>query len=134
MASFAGRDFIIKLGASGAGGTLAAVTNLSLTINNEAVDITNKDSQGWRLLLEGAGTQSITLSGDGISSDGSTFETFKGYAQANSINTFYITDGDGDDVELAAQITSFAETGGTGDRQTFSFTLESSGVPTFTNA
>jgi hypothetical protein len=37
-------------------------------------------------LLEGAGTQSVDISADGVATDGATYETLKGYAQAASIN------------------------------------------------
>lgn len=134
MAFQKGRTHLIKLGASGVGGTLAGVKNLTVTINNEAVDITNKDSSGWRALLEGAGTQSVDISADGVASDGATYETLKGYAQSNSINTFQIVNPDTDALEGLFQITSFQEQSSHNNELAFSISLQSAGVITPTNA
>jgi len=131
MAFFKGRSFVLKLGASGAGGTVAAIQNLSIALNNEGAETTNKDDAGWRTFLQDAGLKSATISGDGVASDSSTYETLKGYAQANSINTFQLIDEDGDTVEGSFHISNFTQTGGVADAMTFSITLESSGSLTF---
>ena|SRR5579872_1850029 len=133
MANLKGRLYLLKLATDGSGGTLAGLRNLSAKINNEMVDITNKDSNGWRTLLDGAGTQSVTLSADGVAADHGTYATVKGYAQNNSINGFQIVGPDGDLIALQAAITSFQEAGAYNKELTFSITLESSGQPTFTN-
>lgn len=134
MTKYAGRSLILKLGTGGAGGVVAGLTNLTFTQNNESVDVTDKDSNGWRDLLEGAGTKSISISGDGIASNAATYETLKGYAQANSHNIFQITCDDTDLFEGTFMITSFSETGGVSGAQTFSLSMESTGAITFTNA
>ncbi len=134
MAAQKGRTFLLKLGTAGAGGTVAGVRTTGATINNEAVDITNKDSAGWRTLLEGAGTQSVDISVDGIASDGSTYETLKGYAQAGSINGMQLVGDDTDAISGSFLITSFAETGAHNGELTFSASLVSSGTVTFTQA
>lgn len=134
MAAQKGRLHLLKLGASGAGGTVAGIRNVSATINNEPVDITNKDSAGWRNLLEGAGTQSVSISGDGVATDGATYETLKGYAQANSHNTMQVIGPDNDALEGSWMITSFQESSGHNNEIAFSITLESAGTVTFTQA
>lgn len=134
MAYQKGRDHLIKLGVAGAGGTLAAVKNLTNALTNEAVDVSNKDSAGWRELGEDFGTQSIDITCDGVATDAATYETLKGYAQANSINTFYILGPDGDSVQASFQVTSFQEQSGHNNDLTFSLTLQSSGAVTFSNA
>ncbi len=130
MAAQKGRLHLLKLGASGVGGTVAGLRNLRKALTNESVDITNKDSGGWRTLLEGAGTQSVDISADGIASDGATYETLKGYANANSINTFQIIGPDNDAYEGSFQITSFEEASSYNDELKFSITLQSSGAIT----
>lgn len=134
MAYQKGRLFLLKLGADGSGGTVAGLTENGFTINNEPVEVTNKDSGGWRTLLEGAGTQAVTISASGRASDGATYETLKGYAEANSINAFQLIGPDNDAVSGSFQITSFQEQGSHNDALTFSVTLESSGTITFTQA
>lgn len=132
MAGQKGRLYLVKLGASGGGGTLAGLRENTLRINNEPVDTTNKDSAGWRNLLEGAGTQAVTVTATGIADTAATYETVKGYAQANSINTFQIIGPDNDAAEGAFQITSFEEGGAHNGELTFSLTLESAGTISFT--
>lgn len=134
MAAQKGRLFLLKLGASGAGGTIGGSRNLSAQIGNEAVDITNKDSSGFRTLLEGAGTQTLDLTFDGIASDDSVYETFKGYAQAGSINAMQVIGPDNDALSASFLITSFQESGAYNGEITFTASLQSSGTITFTQA
>lgn len=134
MAAQKGRLFLLKLGASGAGGTVAGSRSLTVTINNEAVEITNKDSGGFRELLEGAGTQGVDISLEGVATDGSTYETFKGYAQAGSINSMQVIGPDNDAVSAAFLITSFQEAGNYNDEIKFSASLQSSGTVSYTQA
>lgn len=133
MANLKGRLYLLKLNSDGSGGTLAGMRNLSMKIANEIVDITNKDSAGWRTLLDGAGTQSVTISADGVAADHGTYATLKGYAQNNSINGFQVVGPDGDLIALSAAVSSFQEAGAYNKELTFTLTLESSGQPTFTN-
>lgn len=135
MAAQSGRVYLLKLGADGSGGTVAGLRDLTATINNESVDITNKDSAGWRELGEGFGTQSVTLSAAGIATDGATFESLKGYAQANSINALQVIQTtEGDYLAGNFQVTSFQESGSHNNELSFTLTLESAGAVTFTNS
>lgn len=134
MAAQRGRLYLLKLAADGSGGTVAGLRNVSATINNEPVDITNKDSAGWRNLLEGAGTQSVDISADGVATDGATYETLKGYAQANSHNAMQIIGPDNDAISGSFMITSFQEAAAHNDEIKFSLSLQSAGTITFTQA
>lgn len=134
MAAQKGRLYLLKLGADGSGGTVAGVRTSSAQIGNEAVDITNKDSAGWRTLLEGAGTQSVDISVEGVSTDGATYETLKGYAQAGSLNAMQLLGPDNDAISGSFMITSFQESGAHNAEITFTATLQSSGTITFTQA
>ena len=68
MAAERGSAFLLKLG----GGspviyvTVAGLKTTQLTINGDAVAITNKDSGGWRELLSGAGVRSVSVAASGI--------------------------------------------------------------------
>jgi TP901-1 family phage major tail protein len=134
MAAQKGRLYLLKLGADGSGGTVAGVRTASAQIGNEAVEITNKDSAGWRTLLEGAGTQSVDISIDGVATDGSTYETLKGYAQAGSLNAMQLIGPDNDALSGSFLITSFQEAGAHNGEITFTASLQSSGTITFTQA
>jgi TP901-1 family phage major tail protein len=46
--------------------TVAGLRTTQLSINGDAVVITHKESGGWRDLLSGAGTRSVSVSASGI--------------------------------------------------------------------
>lgn len=134
MANYKGRDFVLKNGTWSGGTTIADCREHTLRINHEAVDTTNKSSNGFRTLLEGAGTKSLSITFGGVMTNDAGFETFQGYANAGSINAHAIGWADGDTIEGSFQVTSFEITGSFNNEQAFSATLESSGTWTFTPA
>ena len=54
---------------------IGGIRTESMTINNETVDVTDKDGNGWRELLEGAGITSMSLKGSGVVSDNAVLPT-----------------------------------------------------------
>ena len=136
MAAIKGRNWKLKNGIAGAGGILAGVRTTSLKLNDEEVDITTKDSAGWRELGEAFGTQSVDIDIEGIFSDSATFETFRGYAQARTINGFQFISTDALDTDAYSglfMITGYTESSAHNKEVTFACTLKSSGAVTFTN-
>lgn len=65
MAANVGRQLVIKRG----GSTVAGVRTKSVTINNEAIDVTTDDDTGYRTLLEEPGQKQIDLSVEGLTKD-----------------------------------------------------------------
>lgn len=65
MAFNVGRKLTIKR----AGTTIASVRTKTVTINNEAVDISTDDDSGYRTLLEDPGQKQIDMSVEGLTSD-----------------------------------------------------------------
>lgn len=134
MAAQKGISMLLRLGTVASPTTVAGLRDVQLTLNNEMVDATNKESAGYRTLLAQAGVQSIQITGSGTAESQTSFETLQGYAFANSINTMNVIFGDGDTIEVGFQITNFQIQGPYNGAQTFSITLESSGQWTFTAA
>lgn len=132
MAAQKGRSFLLKQGTASGGTTLAGMRTTGMTLNNEPVDITNKDSAGWRQLGEGFGTQAVTVTAEGVFTDSAVENTVRGYAFANSINAFGLAFGNGDALDASWQITSYQKTGAHNGEETYSLTLESSGTVTYT--
>lgn len=71
--------------------TVAGLRTTQMSINGDTVVITHKESGGWRELLSGAGTRSVSVSAAGI---------FLGSAAENAIR-FHALDGTLDDYELS---------------------------------
>ena len=68
MAAERGSAFLLKLGGGSpvSYATVAGLKTTQLTINGDAVAITNKDSGGWRELLSGAGVRWVSVAASGI--------------------------------------------------------------------
>jgi hypothetical protein len=68
MAAERGSAFLLKIG-DGASPpefvTVAGLKTTQLSINGDAVAITNKGSGGWRELLSGAGVRSVSVAASG---------------------------------------------------------------------
>ena len=86
MAAQKGSAMLLKVDISGVQTTVAGLRSTSISMNDEAVDITNKDSLGTRTLLAGGGTQSISISGSGVFTDSTTELLVRTsyFAQANT--------------------------------------------------
>lgn len=132
MAAQKGRSFLLKQGSASAGTTLAGMRTTGLTVNNEQVDITNKDSNGFREYLEDAGTKSLSITAEGVWKDSAVEQTVRGYAFANSINAFALVFGNADTLEGTFAITSYQRAGAFNGEETYSITLESSGSYAYT--
>lgn len=133
MTAKKGYDFILKNGTASGGTVIGGLRNTSITINNEAVDVTTKTSSGKRLLLESAGVNSMQISADGVFEDDATWDTVQGYARAGTINAMALIDGDGNTYEGNWLVTSFETSGQYNGAQMYSLTLESSGAITYNN-
>lgn len=69
MAIENGSAFLLKVGNGAAPPvyqTVAGLRTTQLSVNGEAVNVTTKDSGGWRALLSGAGVRSVSVSTAGI--------------------------------------------------------------------
>lgn len=126
-----GSAFLLKIG-NGAPtplfATIAGLRTTNLSINGEAVNVTTKESGGWRELLSGAGVRSVSVAAAGIFT-GSAAET---RAQANALS------GAIDDYELVFEsgakltgrflITRLEHSGDYNGERNYTLALESSGA------
>lgn len=131
-----GRSFVLKVG-DGATPTEAFTTvggmrSTSISLNNETVDVSDKDSNGWRELLAAAGARSVTVSGSGVFKDTASEDTVRVNALGQSVDNYEIVFESGDKFAGPFQITSLEYTGDNNDARQYSITLESAGAVTFT--
>jgi TP901-1 family phage major tail protein len=127
MAAISGRKLRIKRGST----AIAGARSDSITINNEPIDITDKDDAGWRTMLADVGVRSIDCEVEGILTD-STFLALA-VGTASALLEAYTIEVDGiGDFTGNFFLASFAVTGEQADATTFTASLQSSGTITFT--
>lgn len=132
MTYYTGAAMLLKTGTWAGGTAVGGFTSNTLSINNAVIDASNKDS-AFRQLLAG-GIKSLTISGSGVASNDTGWETFKGYAEAASSNALAMGSEDSDTYEASFIITNLTITGEYQGAQTFDFTAESVGTVTYTQA
>ena len=91
MPAEAGSAFLLKIGDGNtppAFTTVAGLRTTMLTIAGELVTITNKDSGGWRELLSGAGTRSVSVAGSGVFTGSAAEARLKGNALAGTLDDY----------------------------------------------
>jgi TP901-1 family phage major tail protein len=131
MAAEAGRDLRIKYASDGSTYVVVAGARTdSMTFNNEAIDITDKDDAGVRTYLDDIGVKSMSLSCTGVAT-ASTFSALAAAATSDSaLHAFEIDMGSFATYTGSFFITSFEATGEQADTITFTLSLESSGAIT----
>ncbi|AWM37018.1 Phage major tail protein 2 [Gemmata obscuriglobus] len=134
MAAQRGRLMLLKIGTAAAGTLLGGLKSTTLTMNNSVIDVSTKDTLGWRELLEDGSLKFFSIACDGIFKDSTTDETIRGYVFANTLNTFTFVFPNGDTIEGTFQVTNYQRAGAVEGVETYSMTLESSGIPVFTAA
>ena len=144
MAAQKGKDVLMKINTSGSTYvTIGGLRSTSITLNDEAVDITNKDSLGTRTLLAGAGVNSISVSGSGVFTDSTaealvrtTFQaqqnsTDGSSAQTPAFKSFQFLIPDLGTYTGSFMIASMEFAGEFNGEATYSFTFESASYVTF---
>jgi TP901-1 family phage major tail protein len=131
MAIINGTVYLLKIGADGSEVAIPDQTEGSISINMETRDITTKDSSGYRELLEGVRSASISVSGL-VDDDGSGGAGADLFAVLNGRSTTHIIfglDAASDDYhyECDAFCTSLEISAGTEDNVTYSATFEVTG-------
>lgn len=136
MAKYKGRELRIKVRTSTGPDVFAVVGGIrteSMTINSETVDVTDKDGNGWRELLQGAGITSMSLKGSGVVSDNAVFtDKIMVAKMADTHLVLKIESGLGDVWQGTFAIPSVERSGEYNKEENFSITLESAGTITYT--
>ena len=143
MAIFNGTDLILKVSPSSTAGTpdtpvkLMHSQNVSISMNVDTIDISTKDSSGFRDLL--GGQKSFSLSADGlmdfagVAGDTEVDELFDQMFNRTAVTfTFGLASTTTGDYTYSGSgfITSLEVSGGTEDAPTYSVSIEGSGALT----
>ena len=127
MAAQPGRSLLLKAGTGTGALTIASLRTTSFTVNGETVDVTNKDSAGYRELLGTAGIVSASISGAGVLAGGTFDVMLINRSTARSLDLYTVTFGTGNSIAGSFQVTSYQSAGEYNGAQTYDVALESSG-------
>ena len=134
MAAQKGSAVLIKTTVSGSLTTIGGLRSSSITLNDEMVDISNKDSSNNRTLLPNGGIQSMSISGSGVFTDSASEQQLRTDFGASTFTAYSFIVPDLGTFAGSFQITSLEFAGEYNGEATYSVTLESSGAITFTAA
>ncbi len=137
MVAEKGSGFLVKIGDGGSPeifATVAGLRSTTLTVNNDTVDITNKESGGWRELLGGAGIRRITVAGSGVFTNAASETAVRDKALTGSIDNYEIVFENADKFSGAFQVVNLDYAGDFNGERTYSLSLESSGSVIFAAA
>ncbi len=145
MAAQKGSALLLKIGSGSPVSytTIGGLRSTAITLNDEAVDVTTKDSLGHRALLAGGGVNSVSVSGSGVFTDATSETTLKtsyfaqqntsdgSSAQTPAFSSFQIIVPDFGTFTGNFMIASLEYAGEYNGEATYSVTLESDGYITF---
>ena len=134
MAAQLGKALLLKKDISGTMTTIGGLRSTSMTLNDEMVDITNKDSSNKRTLLPQGGIQSLTISGSGVFTDSTSDQQLITSVGESVFNTYDFVIPDLGTYSGSFQVTSLEFAGEFNGEATYSVTLESSGTISFAAA
>lgn len=131
MTAQKGSAFLLKITdgqAPAAYQTVAGLRTTQMTINGDAVVVTHKQSGGWRDLLSGAGTRSVSVSAAGIFLGSDAENTIRAHALAGTIDDYELSFEDGSKLQGRFLVQRLDYAGDFNGERNYTMQLESSGA------
>ena len=133
MAVENGSAFLLKIGNGAVPPvytTVAGLRTTQLSVNGEAVNVTTKDSGGWRELLSGAGVRSVSVSAAGIFTGSGAEGAVRGAALTGVLADYELSFESGERLRARLLVTRLDYAGDYNGERSYAINLESSGVVT----
>lgn len=131
MTAQKGAAFLLKIGDGGspvAYETVAGLRTTQMTVNGDTVVVTHKESGGWRELLSGAGTRSVSVSASGIFLGSDAESAVRAHALAGTLDDYELSFEDGARMRGSFLVQRLDYAGDFNGERTYSVQLESSGA------
>ena len=131
MTAQSGAAFLLKIGDGASPVTYETVAGLRTTqmsINGDTVVVTHKESGGWRELLSGAGTRSVSVSASGIFLGSEAESRVRGHALSGTLDQYELSFEDGAKMRGAFLVQRLDYSGDFNGERTYAVQLESSGA------
>ncbi|HEX8534212.1 MAG TPA: phage major tail protein, TP901-1 family [Allosphingosinicella sp.] len=130
MSAEKGSAFLLKIGNGGnppVFATVAGMRTTQMSVNGEAVNVTSKDSGGWRELLSGAGVRSVSVSAGGIFTGSAAEGRVKTNALGGIIDDYELSFESGERLKGRFLVTRLDYSGDYNGERNYTLSLESSG-------
>ncbi|ANY18803.1 Phage major tail protein 2 [Tsuneonella dongtanensis] len=131
MTAQTGAAFLLKIGDGNqppAYQTVAGLRTTQMSINGDTVVVTHKESGGWRDLLSGAGTRSVSVSASGIFLGSAAEASIRGHALGGTIADYELSFEDGERMRGRFLVQRLDYAGDFNGERTYTLQLESSGA------
>jgi TP901-1 family phage major tail protein len=128
-----GSAFLLKItngGTPAAYQTVAGLRTTQMSIIGDAVVVTNKDSNGWRELLSGAGVRSVSVSEAGIFLGSAAETRVRANSLSGTIDDYELSFEDGDKLRGRFLVQKLDYAGDFNGERNYTMQLESSGAVT----
>jgi len=131
MSAEKGSAFLLKVGNGGSPpvfSTVAGMRTTQMSVNGEAVNVTSKDSGGWRELLSGAGVRSVSVAASGIFTGSAAETRLKTNALAGLLDDYELSFESGERMRGRFLVTRLDYAGDYNGERNYALSLESSGA------
>ena len=135
MAAEPGSGFLLKAGDGGSPAQFTTVAGLratAMTVNSTPVDVTHKDSGGWRALLDGAGLRRVSVSASGVFMNAGGEALVRDRAFSGAGASYRLVFANGDQAEGPFHVTALTYSGDHDGERSYTIALDSAGPVTFT--
>lgn len=130
MPAQTGSAFLLKISDGGspiAYETVAGLRTTQMSINGDTVVVTHKESDGWRDLLSGAGTRSVSVSAAGIFLGSTAENAIRAHALAGTVDDYELSFEDGEKLRGRFLVQRLDYSGDFNGERNYTLQLESSG-------
>jgi TP901-1 family phage major tail protein len=130
MGAEKGSAFLLKVGNGAAPpvfATVAGMRTTQMSVNGEAVNVTSKDSGGWRELLTGAGVRSVSVGASGIFTGSAAELRVKSNALAGLTDDYELSFESGERLRGRFLVTRLDYSGDYNGERNYTLNLESAG-------
>ena len=130
MTAEKGSAFLLKVGNGGNPplfATVAGMRTTQMSVNGESVNVTSKDSGGWRELLSGAGMRSISVAASGIFTGSAAETRLRANALAGLLDDYELSFESGERMRGRFLVTRLDYAGDYNGERNYALSLESSG-------
>jgi len=131
MTAQKGAAFLLKIGDGGSPAsydTVAGLRTTQMSVNGDTVVVTHKGSGGWRELLSGAGTRSVSVSASGIFLGSDAESAIRTHALAGTLDEYELSFEDGAKMRGRFLVQRLDYAGDFNGERTYALQRESSGA------